>query len=191
MTGTRRVFIDANVFVVNWVTDVLLTFADWNLVSPFWSNKVMSEAAEAIRKVKGLDPSRYIDTIRDAFDRAEVLVTDADLAGIELPDPNDCHVVARAREAGCDVIVTYNLKDFPDSSMEGTGVRAVHPDELLAEIASSDPEKAIAAMEALISSKQRPPRTMETEIEGLRARGLIKFADLLTDGFSAIGPSSD
>lgn len=179
MTGPRRAFLDANVFVMNWTTDVILTLSEWGLISPYWSDRVMSEAADAIREVKGIDPSRYIGAIRDAFDCAEVIVTDADLVEIELPDPNDRHVIAGAHEADCSVIVTYNLKDFPDSALTGIGMHAMHPDELLSDIAKDNPERTYAAIETLISSKRRPPRSMKTEIEGLRARGLIKFADFL------------
>ena len=48
-----------------------------------------------------------------------------------LPDQNDVHVLAAAIESNTNIIVTLNLKDFPNSELAKYGIRAVHPDELL------------------------------------------------------------
>jgi hypothetical protein len=37
---------------------------------------------------------------------------------VGLPDKDDEHVVALARQQNCSTIVTLNLKDFPDSTIE-------------------------------------------------------------------------
>ena len=50
---------------------------------------------------------------------------------LKLPDPDDRHVLAEAIVSRCDVIVTANLKDFPVSVLEPSGIEAQHPDEFL------------------------------------------------------------
>jgi hypothetical protein len=40
-------------------------------------------------------------------------------------------VLAAAIVARADVIVTYNLKDFPATILEQYGIEAQHPDEFL------------------------------------------------------------
>ena len=55
----------------------------------------------------------------------DCLVADhADLIeSLILPDPDDRHVLAAAIRAGTDVIVTYNLGDFPASASPPTTSR--------------------------------------------------------------------
>lgn len=56
---------------------------------------------------------------------------EARIPDLQLPDPNDRHVLAAAIEAGATVIVTFNLSDFPRFSLQPYGIRAVPPDTFL------------------------------------------------------------
>lgn len=46
-----------------------------------------------------------------------------------LPDPRDDMVLEVAVEAGCDYIVTFNIRDF--AGVEQFGIRAIHPGAFL------------------------------------------------------------
>ena len=50
---------------------------------------------------------------------------------VNLSDPNDGHVVAAARRAGAETIVTFNLKDFPADELSRYGLHAQSPDVFL------------------------------------------------------------
>ncbi|MCI0332101.1 MAG: PIN domain-containing protein [Planctomycetes bacterium] len=52
-----------------------------------------------------------------------------------LPDPEDDMLLELAVEAGCNRIVTYNLKDF--DGIDQFGLRAVRPNEFLTEIGAA------------------------------------------------------
>ena len=53
------------------------------------------------------------------------------ISSLTLPDPNDRHVLAAAIKAHANVIVTFNLADFPDSVLARYCVEAQHPDDFL------------------------------------------------------------
>ncbi|WP_049802596.1 hypothetical protein [Gloeothece verrucosa] len=45
---------------------------------------------------------------------------------LELPDSADRHVLAAAIQCSAQMIVTFNLKDFPASVLEAYGIEAIH-----------------------------------------------------------------
>ncbi|WP_346427443.1 hypothetical protein [Bifidobacterium sp. SO4] len=86
-------------------------------------------------------------------------------------------MLAAALAADADYIVTYNLRDFPPRSLERYAVEAVHPDEFLSMMLKRDQEGVVNAMNAVVSSKDNPPRTMAEELAHLRKLRLSGFAD--------------
>ncbi len=176
-----RGFVDANVLVSTWVTDVVLTLAERGLAEPRWSSAVLAEAEEAfVRMRRGKAwAGRYLSQVDAAVPFACVEIDEADLERIELPGPDDRHVVAAALASGCALVVTYNLKDFPDEALAPLGLRAIHPDEFLMQAAQSAPDAVAEAVRSLTLAKRHPPRSMSEEIEGLRKTRLAKFADFI------------
>lgn len=180
MSRPVRVLVDANVFVATWTLDVLLTLADRGAVEPAWSEAVLDEARDAVNRVHGTDAgARYIAAAERAFPYAMAEPDEGGLAGVELPDPDDRHVVAAALAGGCDAIVTYNVRDFPEEALTPLGLRALRPDDFLMEVVAADPDGTVAAVRSLVAVKRRPPRTMEEELEGIRANKLGRFADFV------------
>ena len=94
------------------------------------------------------------------------------IAGLSLPDPDDRHVLAAAIHAQTDVIVTLNLKDFPQELLEPYGVRVMTPDTLLLALLAAEPLATRDALEALRGSFQRPPVTWAELTERLAQVGL-------------------
>ncbi len=50
---------------------------------------------------------------------------------LSLPDPDDRHVLAAAITGRCDVIVTFNQKDFPNSALQAFDIESQDPDSFL------------------------------------------------------------
>lgn len=178
-----RAVLDANVFYSMWVTDPLLSFADADLYEPVWSDRIMDEVRRHLPTIwsratrEGVD--RYLSTLSRVFPNASVAGWKPLENAVELPDPDDRHVVAAAVKAHADVIVTSNLKDFPAKRLERFGLRAMSPDDFLTLLFDDDPDEAMKSMQSLVDSKRHPPCTMEEEIEHLRMLGLTKFAERL------------
>lgn len=62
-----------------------------------------------------------------AFDDACVVGWENLVHLIELPDLRDRHVVAAGIRGGADLIVTANLKDFPEEAVSKFGMRVKSP----------------------------------------------------------------
>ena len=67
---------------------------------------------------------KQVEHVRDLMGAhiRDCLVTDYDdlIEPLELPDPDDRHVLAAAIRCGASVIVTRNLKDFPAETSKST-----------------------------------------------------------------------
>ena len=59
--------------------------------------------------------------------------------GLELPDPDDRHVLAAALRANAEIIVTANLKDFPQTTLKPYKVIAQHPDDFILDLIDLKP----------------------------------------------------
>lgn len=103
-----------------------------------------------------------------------------------MPDPDDRHVLAAAIRAGADVIVTYNLHDFPDAALAPYGIDAQHPNEFVAHLLDLAPQSVCIAAKRQRQSLRRPPATAEEFLTTLERQGLPQtvaalrqFAELL------------
>ena len=74
-----------------------------------------------------------VTTMMRAFPEASVRGWEDLEVGIAThwPDPQDAHVVGAAIRGRAEMIVTFNLKDFPDELLDGYGLHAVAPDDFL------------------------------------------------------------
>jgi hypothetical protein len=151
-----RAFLDACVLYPTVLREVLLGVADEGLFEPVWSPRVLGEWARAAAR---LGPGQ------EAVARGEIavlkarwpdaLVADDPGAGLVLPDLADTHVVAAARGAGAELIVTLNLRDFPARALAELGLRAEHPDALLRGLWVDHPEAVARAAEKVRAEAER------------------------------------
>lgn len=135
---------DANVLYPSTLRDVLIRVGLARLVQPKWTDRILDEVFRSLRTNRpDLDPARLERTrglMNDAI--RDVSVTDYDhlIEQIELPDPDDRHVLAAAIHTDAQLIVTMNLRDFPAEALDPWDVEVQHPDDFLTELHKTHPD---------------------------------------------------
>lgn len=172
--------IDANVMFPVVVRDYLIWLSVYDLYSPMWSSKLIDEFT-AIFEKKGLDVSqskiqRQVDLMNRACPDALTLKYENLIDSVELPDENDRHVVAAAIKSNANVIVTYNLKDFPEDYLNSIGLNVVDPDSFIADMIDLSPERCCDAFREMVLKKKKPPYDEPQYIEILKRNGLAQTA---------------
>jgi predicted nucleic acid-binding protein len=92
---------------------------------------------------------------------------------LDLPDPDDRHVVAAAIKGRADLIVTHNLRDFPAAALEPWGIEAQHPDEFLTHQFYLSQPVFLQAVKTVRLRLKRPPKSVEDYLDILRVQGLL------------------
>jgi predicted nucleic acid-binding protein len=105
------------------------------------------------------------------------------IGGLTLPDPDDRHVLAAAIVAGAQVIVTFNLKDFPRDLLAPFNVEARHPDEFVVNQIDLAPAAVIKVVIEQAQSLKNPPRTISDLLDEFQAQGLVQSVAKLRDMF--------
>src|SRR5438128_5297815 len=89
------------------------------------------------------------------------------ISGLELPDPDDRHVLAAAIRARAQVIVTANLKDFPHDELHQWDIDPKSPDEFLVDQIDLGRDAVYAAVQQIADSMKRPPGTLDDVLNAL------------------------
>lgn len=108
------------------------------------------------------------------IDRYEHLIP-----ALELPDANDRHVLAAAIHYRVDVIVTFNLKDFPYDYLSELFVKAQHPDDFITDLINSSPKQSLAAFRKQVSNLKSPAKTAGEVLVFLTKAEVPKAAEAL------------
>ncbi len=175
------VVLDACVLVPNAMCDTLLRLAERGFYRPLWSQRILDETRLAIRAVHPeIDQSRLdarVAAMTSAFEDALVTGWEPACAGLDLPDDNDRHVLAAAIVGGAQSLVTFNLKDFPSSSLASTAVEVVHPDEFLLDQLDLYPASAVQVLREQAADLRHPPSDLAGVLNRLERSGVPSFAD--------------
>jgi len=122
----NKVLLDANVIYSSAIRDILLNLAQANLFEPKWSAKIHEEwTKNLLFKRSDLSKSkveRVVQNMNRAFENANVEDYFDLIPNLQLPDPDDRHVLAAAIKGKAKIITTANLKDFPQDYIRQFGI---------------------------------------------------------------------
>jgi hypothetical protein len=108
------------------------------------------------------------------------------IEGLDLPDLDDRHVLAAAIQARANVIVAYNLHDFPADKLQPFRIEPQHPDEFIVGQFERSPIIACEAIKLLRARLRNPPSTAEEYLNTLQRQGLPQVVQRLRQNIVAI-----
>ena len=167
---------DACVLYPAPLRDLLLQLALTGLYRAHWTDDIHDEWTRNVLKNRKDLTQTQLQRTRELMDSnvRDCLVTGYEslIPSLQLPDENDRHVLAAAIRAGADVIVTYNLKDFPPASLDEFGIEAQHPDEFIIHLIDLAPSKVCGAAKTIRARLRNPPRTVNEYLDVLEQNQL-------------------
>lgn len=171
MVTTFTVVYDANVLVPALLRDLLLRLSVEGLVRARWSTRILDELDATLHKVHPQIPTEKRDRLRAAVTRSvpDCIVEDYERleCSLELPDPDDVHILAAAIRCNAQAIVTFNLKDYPEAQLAPFNVEAKHPDDFVLDLIDLDPVRVYRIIEDQARQFRSPPMTTEEVLHGL------------------------
>ena len=177
------ILLDACVLYPAPVRDLLLRLAQEDLLQARWSDRIHDEWIENLLRNRPELQRTSLERTRRMMNQEvlECLVTGYEhhIAALTLPDPNDRHVLAAAIEAKADIILTFNLNDFPAASLHPHGIKAQHPDNFILQLVEQFTDRTIATVKKLRGSLKKPPKSPNEYLATLNQCKLSETAEAL------------
>lgn len=176
---------DACVLYPAPLRDFLMWLALSGLYRARWTQEIHHEWKRNLLKNRSDLPLEQLDRTSQLMDLA---IPDACIDGYEdlvsgltLPDENDRHVLAAAIRCGADVIVTFNLKDFPTRRLAPYGIEAQHPDEFVENLFHLDSAAVVAAAQSQRRQLKTPNVEVDKYLGFLKRQGLVESVKALAN----------
>ena len=131
-----------------------------------WTDMIHEEWITALLRREDKPYTRkQLESTRDLMDAhvrdAKVFGHETLIESLELPDPDDRHVLAAAIRCNADAIVTFNIKDFPKEVLERYSIEVIHPDDFVYYQIELSPSRVCKAIRNQRKSLKNPPKTKE------------------------------
>ena len=161
--------------------DTLLRVAEEGLYRLHLSQEILDETTRNLIKRNKMSKEqavRYQQQIKQYFPESMVEGYELLIPSMK-NDPKDRHVLAAAVKSKANVIVTFNLKDFPPESLESWEIKAQHPDEFLLDLFSNfGMNLGLEIVRQQAADLKKPPMTIKELIKTLSSQ-VPCFAKLL------------
>lgn len=182
--------LDACVLYSAPLRDFLFRLAFAGLLLPFWSEEIQDEwMRNLLRNRLDLKKEKLERTCREMefhFPNGLVREYESITPTLELPDPNDRHVLAVAIHAKAKYIVTFNLSDFPKSVLAPYQVEAISPDDFVLRVIELDAELFIETVAKHRGVLFRPALSVNAYLATLEKQGLSQTVAFLRSHAAAL-----
>jgi len=171
-------FLDTCVLFPQYLCDTLLTQADAETFRPLWSDGVLRELGQVLAREAGLSEEAVeyrLDQMRGAFPDAEITGYESLIDGMT-NHQKDRHVLAAAVRANVEILLTFNLRDFPESALKPFDIVAVHPDDFLLNQLDLFPGVVVDCLDQQVARYTHEPMAVRDLLPRLERCGVPKFA---------------
>jgi predicted nucleic acid-binding protein len=177
-------FLDANVLYPAELRSFLMFLALPGIYRAKWSAEVHEEwisnlllnrpdlTREKLERTRALMDSHVPDALITGYESL--------IAGLNLPDADDRHVLAAAIRGKASVIITNNVKDFPAPELQTYDIEAQTPDEFITHLIDLYPAEVLQAAEDHRKNLKNPPKTVAEYLASLSQQGLVEAVASLT-----------
>lgn len=174
---------DACVLYPAPLRDFLMQLALTDLFRAKWTDRIHEEWIRNLLINRPDLKRAQLEKIRQLMNSAtrDCLVEGYDflIKSVALPDEDDRHVLAAAIHSKANIIVTFNLKDFPSEVLRQNNIEAMHPDEFIIRLINLNSLAICQAAKQHRARLRNPPRSVEEYLLTLRNHGLVKTVDHL------------
>ncbi|WP_036487002.1 PIN domain-containing protein [Myxosarcina sp. GI1] len=171
MNPKLTVVYDACVLYPNVLRDLLMELAVRDLVRAKWTEQIHREWLENLSRNRPEIPIEKLYRLRDLMNAnvRDCLVVDYEalIPTLNLPDSNDRHILAAAIKADAEVIVTTNLKDFPESELTKYKIEAQHQDTFITNLIELYPLQVLEVVKVCQLRRKNPPCSWEQFLSSL------------------------
>jgi len=165
--------------------DLLMRLALTDLYRAKWTKDIHQEWIRGLLKNRPDLNEEQLQKIRKKMDLhvRDCLIEEYEdlIKSLNLPDPDDRHVLAAAIRANAQIIVTFNLSDFPAQFIDKYDIEAQHPDEFLRHLIDLAPARVIRTVQETRLSLKNPPKTSSEYLSILEQQSLPQTVAYLRD----------
>lgn len=158
--------------------DTLLRLAERDLYVPLWSDDILGELSRNLADADIGEGSidHLLSEMRFAFPEAVVTGHLPLINSLEC-HPKDRHVLAAAVRSDAGALVTFNISDFPPTSVDPFAIDVLHPSEFLLDLLDLSPGLVINELMLQATSNRQRPRTLPELLDALGRCGVEDFAE--------------
>lgn len=189
MSSNFTVVFDACVMYPAPLRSLLMYLALSGQFRARWTEDIHDEWIRSLLNVRSDLSRAQLERVKELMNKhvPGALVTNyqALIPVIELPDADDRHVVAAAIQTRAEAIITFNVKDFPSETLKKYGLKAIHPDDFIADLINLNVGCVIEAVRRHRASLKNPPFTTNEYLDCLLKQRLPETVSRLSS-FSSL-----
>ncbi|MFM7316618.1 MAG: PIN domain-containing protein [bacterium] len=177
------VLFDACVLYPAPLRDLLMHLAVAGIFRARWTEAIHDEWTRNVLKNR---PDLRFEQLMRTRELMNAHVLDSLVKGYEnliesivLPDPNDRHVLAAAIRSDTKIILTFNIKDIPESSLSPYDIIAISPDIFLVQCLERAAGNVLKAVRRHRASLKNPPKSVNDYLVTIESNGLKRFVSEL------------